>query len=95
VDTSYDGFGNMTFVPAFRLTYHASDTWAISAETYSDFGPFSEFHKASDQAHQLYGDVDYTGKLLEFQAGVGFGLTDASDKLTFKTILSFDLNRKR
>lgn len=95
VDTSYDGWGNMTFVPAFRLAYNATDTWAISAETYSDFGPFTDFHRAADQSHQIYGVVDYTGRVLEFQAGVGFGLTDASDKLTFKTILAFDLNRKK
>ena len=95
VDTAYDGAGNMTFVPAFRLAYNATDTWAIAAETYSDFGPFKDFHKAADQAHQLYGVVDYTGRFLEFQAGIGFGLTDASDTLTFKTILAFDLNRKK
>jgi hypothetical protein len=95
VDTAWDGAGNMTFVPAFRLTYNATDQWAISAETYSDFGAFNDWHKPADQAHQLYGVVDYTGKLFEFQVGAGFGLTDASDAFTLKTILAFDLNKKK
>jgi len=95
VDTAWDGAGNMTFVPAFRLTYNASDMWAVSAETYSDFGAFNDWHKPADQAHQLYGVVDYAGKVFEFQVGAGFGLTDASDKFTLKTILAFDLNKRR
>jgi hypothetical protein len=95
VDTSYDGGGNMTFVPAFRLAYGISKTMQIAAETYSDFGPFNGFYKGQNQSHQLYGVVDYAGKRLEFEAGVGFGLTDAADDLTVKTILSFDLNKKK
>ena len=39
--------------------------------------------------------MDYTGKRVEFQVGAGFGLTDASDKFTLKTILAFDLNPKK
>jgi hypothetical protein len=95
VDTAWDGAGNLTFVPAFRLTYNATDVWALSAETYSDFGAFNDWHKAADQAHQLYGVVDYTGKRFEFQVGAGFGLTDASDTFTLKTIFAIDLNRKK
>jgi hypothetical protein len=94
VDTAWDGGGNMTFVPAFRLAYNVNDMWAVAAETYSDFGPFNDFHKAADQSHQIYGVVDYTGKF-ELQVGAGFGLTDASDKFTIKTIFSIDLNRKQ
>jgi hypothetical protein len=93
VDTAYDGWGNMTFVPAFRLAYKATDKLQLAAETYSDFGPFNNFSKGSDQVHQLYGVVDYSSKAVDFEAGVGFGLTSASDDLTFKTIVSFDLNK--
>ena len=38
--------------------------------------------------------LDRNGKL-NFEAGVGAGLTDASDKLTLKLIVSFDLNSER
>lgn len=94
VDTAWDGAGNMTFVPAFRLAYNASDTWAVAAETYSDFGPFNGFHARQDQSHQLYGVVDYAGPRFELQVGAGVGLTDASDKFTLKTIFAIDLNKK-
>jgi hypothetical protein len=94
VDTAYDGLGNMTFVPAFRLVYNVSDAIALGGETYSDFGPFNDFLKGQNQVHQIYGVMDFTGKWVEFQAGVGFGLTDASDDLTFKTIFAFNLNKK-
>jgi hypothetical protein len=43
----------------------------------------------------LYGVVDYGGKLLDVEAGIGFGLTAASDDVTLKLILSRDLNKKR
>jgi hypothetical protein len=94
VDTSYDGGGNMTFVPAFRVAYNTTDKWAIAAEEYADFGPFHKFHTGAEQVHQIYGVIDYKGAL-EVEAGVGFGLTDASDPWTLKMILSYDLNKKK
>ena len=38
--------------------------------------------------------LDYATKLLNIEAGVGFGLTSASDKLTVKLMLSRDLNSR-
>jgi len=93
VDTAYDGGGNMTFVPAFRLAYNVSDSWAVAAESYSDFGPFNDFKKGAEQSHQLFGVVSYSGKF-ELELGVGFGLTDASDSVTVKSIFAIDLNKK-
>ena len=93
-DTAYDGFNNLEFVPAFRVAYNTRPTWAIAVEEYADFGVVRDFLPKSEQSHQLYGVVDHTGGFLDFEAGIGVGLTDASDKLTFKLILSRDLNRK-
>jgi len=36
--------------------------------------------------------VDHTMKFLEFEAGVGIGLTSATDKVTVKLLLIKDLN---
>jgi hypothetical protein len=36
---------------------------------------------------------DYSGAF-DIEAGIGFGLTDSSDKLQFKVIFSRDLNRR-
>jgi hypothetical protein len=38
--------------------------------------------------------MDHNSKLLNVEAGVGFGLTAGSDKLTVKLMLSRDLNSR-
>jgi hypothetical protein len=93
VDTAYDGIKNLEFVPASRVAYNASPTWAVAVEEYDDFGPVRGFLPRGDQAHQLYGVINRTGGLFDIEAGVGFGLTSATDRLTFKLILSRDLNK--
>jgi hypothetical protein len=93
-DTAYDGFGNLEFVPAARVAYNFSSLWAAGVEEYADIGPVHKFNPLTDQTHQLYGIVDYTGSL-NVEVGVGFGLTSRTDHLTFKLILSRDLNKPR
>jgi len=93
VDTAYDGVKNLEFVPATRLAYNASSAWAVAVEEYADFGPVRRFLGRENQVHQLYGVVDHTGAPFDLEFGVGFGLTDASDHLTIKVILSRDLNK--
>ena len=91
-DTSYDGLENLDFAPATRVACDLSPTWQLAIEEYADFGPVHQFYAGNQQAHQLYGVVDHTTTALEIEAGVGFGLTAASDKVTLKLILSRDLN---
>src|SRR5437773_777692 len=91
-DTSYDGLENLDFAPATRVACELSRTWQLAIEEYADFGPVHQFYAGNQQAHQLYGVVDHTTTALEIEAGVGFGLTAASDKVTLKLILSRDLN---
>jgi hypothetical protein len=92
VDTSYDGLGNATFAPSARVAYNLSSAWALALEEYADFGPLHRFHPARDQAQQLYWVVDHKGKQWDIEAGVGVGLTKASDGLTLKLILARDLH---
>ena len=94
LDTSYDGLGNLDFAPSVRIAYNASPVWAVAVEEYADYGPLRQFNSASEQSHQVYGVVNYSGKALDVEAGVGFGLTDASDRVTFKLLLSHDFNPK-
>jgi hypothetical protein len=95
VDTAYDGIKNLEFVPATRIAYNVSPAWAVAAEEYDDFGPVHRFVAARQQVHQLYAVVNRTGGPFDIEAGVGFGLTDASDRFTLKLILSRDLNKPR
>jgi len=92
VDTEYDGFKNLEFVPSERLAYNPSPRWAVALEEYADYGKVSGFATVSNQSHQLYAVFDYAGPL-EIEAGVGFGLTDSSDKFQLKLIVARDLNR--
>ncbi|MGE5243685.1 MAG: hypothetical protein ACM3SQ_05620 [Betaproteobacteria bacterium] len=95
LDTAYDGLRNLDFAPSMRVAYNISPVWAVGAEEYADFGPLHDLYAAGEQAQQLFGVVDYGGKLMDVEAGIGFGLTGASDNVTFKLILSRDLNGRK
>ena len=92
LDTAYDGLKNLDFAPETRVAYNLSTTWAIAAEEYDDYGPLRHFYAPGRQIHSLYAVVDRGGNLLNMEFGVGFGLTDASDRLTLKLLVSRDLN---
>jgi hypothetical protein len=93
LDTSYDGLKNLDFAPSWRVAYNLPQMWAVAIEEYADYGPLHQFYAANQQAHQLFGVVDHTTKYnLDIEAGVGVGLTDGSDKVTLKLLLSRDLN---
>lgn len=92
LDTSYDGFKNLDFAPAVRVAHNFSKQWAGAVEEYADYGPLHQFLPAGEQSHQLFAVVDHTGKSFNVEAGVGFGLNGASDKVTLKFMISRDLN---
>jgi len=94
LDTAYDGVKNLDFAPSFRVAHNVTKQLALAAEEYADFGPIRQFSAGRDQAHQIYGVVDYSGAF-DIEAGIGFGLTNASDNVTFKLIVSKDLNKKK
>jgi hypothetical protein len=91
VDTAYDGLGNLEFVPAARVAYTFKNDWTLAAEEYDDFGPVRGFFAAGDQVHQLYGVVDRSWRGWDIEAGLGVGMTGASDRVTLKLIVSRDL----
>jgi hypothetical protein len=94
-DTSYDGLNRLEFVPSTRIAYNTSSAWALAIEEYADYGPLRGFADAASQGHQLFAVVDHSGASLDVEAGVGFGLSNATDRLTFKLILSRDFNKPR
>lgn len=95
VDTDYTGgFGNLEFVPAGRVAYHLNDKWAVAAEEYDGFGPLRHFLPGSEQFHEVWAVMDHSSKFVNIETGVGFGLTSGADKLTFKLMLSRDLNSR-
>ena len=95
LDTSYDGLNNLEFAPSTRIAYNASGTWALAIEEYADYGALRKFASVASQGHQLYAVVDHSSPSLDVEAGIGFGLNNASDGLTLKLILSHDFNKPR
>lgn len=93
VDTDYrGGLGGLEFVPAGRVAYNVNDKWAVAAEEYADMGPLSGFVPLHDQFHEVWAVMDHKGKYVDVETGVGVGVTSGSDRLTFKLMLSRDLN---
>ena len=96
LDNSFTGgFKSLDFAPATRVAYNFNPKWAVAVEEYADFGPLRDFYSASEQSHQIFGVLDHgTAKFGDFEAGVGIGVTGASDKVTLKLLWSKDLNYK-
>jgi hypothetical protein len=95
LDNSFaGGFKSLDFAPATRVAYNLNSKTAVAVEEYADFGPLRNFYSATEQSHQIYGVFDRSTRFGDFEAGVGVGVTAASDKLTLKLLWSKDLNSK-
>jgi hypothetical protein len=91
LDNSWKGgFQNLDFAPEARVAYNFPSPWAIAVEEYADLGPLRNFYPLGQQSNQIYAVFDHNSKALNVEAGVGFGLTAGSDKVTLKLILSRD-----
>jgi hypothetical protein len=93
LDTDWTGVSNYSFAPSMRLAYNYSPKWTFAAEHYAGYGPVRQFATVRDQYHTLWAVVDHTSKALDVEAGIGFGLTAATDKVTLKLMLSRDIRR--
>ena len=61
-------------------------------ELYGKMGEISDFKPQNQQRHVLFPTVDLLiGNRLHWHLGIGLGLTNASDKITFKSILSINI----
>jgi len=95
LDTDYTGgLGSLEFVPATRVAYNLNDRWAVAAEEYADLGPLRRLDSFSDQFHEIWAVLNRSTKIVNIEAGVGVGVTHGADKLTFKLMISRDLNSK-
>ncbi len=89
VDISFGRFGEADFAPAARLAGQVKpDVW-IGLEYYSDLGRIGDFAGFNDQQHTLFAVTDFKAGIFDVNLGVGYGLTPASDRLVFKTIIGY------
>ena len=95
LDTDYTGgFGGLEFLPATRVAYNFNERWAVAAEEYAGLGPLRHLNSFSDQSHEIWAVLNHSSRFVNIETGVGLGVTGGSDKLTFKLMLSRDLNSK-
>jgi hypothetical protein len=93
LDTDYTGgFGGLEFVPATRIAYRLNSRWTLGFEEYADMGSLRHFRALRGHFHEAWAVMDHKGKVVSIEAGVGVGLTAGADTLTFKVMVSRDLN---
>lgn len=75
------------FGAAFKSSCDVSHKLALGVEYYGGYGALTEFLPYKQEQHQLFGviDVDF-GPEWEFNSGLGWGLTESSDRLIIKFI---------
>ncbi|HVW97238.1 MAG TPA: hypothetical protein VHA56_14800 [Mucilaginibacter sp.] len=83
-----DEHEGLIFSPNVKGSYDVSKVVALGLEYYGSTGPFFNYLPAQQQEHQLFvaTDLNFSADW-EFNAGYGFGLTDATDNGIFKIIL--------
>jgi hypothetical protein len=76
------------FSPAFKLSFDVTKVVAVGFEYYGDLGVVGDFGPTIEQQHTLFPALDLNfSPDWEFNFGVGFGLTHATDNLIVKLIL--------
>ena len=78
------------FEPGVRLGWATTKRLDLSLEYYGSTGPVSDPLPRNEQVHQFFpgGDLQITENVV-FNFGVGFGVTDAGNKLVYKTRLGW------
>lgn len=78
------------FVPSVKIGRAVTARISAGIEYYAGLGPVTGFDRFKQQAHQIFPVIDLNlGPRWEFNAGVGVGLTPATDRLVVKMILGY------
>jgi hypothetical protein len=79
-----------TFAPNAALTYDVTPVVTAGLEYYGSLGPVTGFAPLAAQQHQLFPTIDLNlSPDVEFNVGVGVGLTAATDRLILKLITGY------
>jgi hypothetical protein len=92
VDIGFGDDGDVTFTPAARLARNFGESFALGVEYYTGLGPLQNFVPLNLQQHNIYAVTDFKIGRWEVNAGIGYGLTSASDRWMAKMIIGTDLN---
>jgi len=70
-----------------KLAYKTSAGYQVGIETYDQLGPLNNFGRLDRLSQVLYGVVDAEFQKFDLNAGIGRGLTTASDRWVIKLII--------
>ena len=73
---------------AFKLARTVATGVQIGGEYYPDFGRRSDHSAFREQDHRVYAAIDVDRKPVQFNAGVGYGLSAGADRWTLKVIIT-------
>jgi hypothetical protein len=84
------------FEPGARIGYECNRRLDISLEYYGAVGPIGQWLPGHEQVHQFYpgGDVKLSENLV-WNFGVGFGATEAGNRLVYKSRIGWLFGPKR
>jgi hypothetical protein len=91
VDIHFGKYAEQHFAPAARVARKFGEDLFAGFEYYADLGQIGSFGKFSDQQHTLFAVTDFKVGVFDVNFGIGYGLTPASDRLVFKTIIGYAL----
>jgi len=84
---SNQGWG---FAPSTKVSFDLTKVVAVGLEYYSSLGVIGHFTHWDEQQHQIFPVIDLNlSPQIEFNFGVGFGLTKSTDDLIVKLILGY------
>jgi hypothetical protein len=92
LERSLSGYGqesrSFEFAPNAKAAWDLTKLVTLGLEYYGNLGPVENPAGPHEQLHQLFPVVDLNfSEEWEFNAGAGFGLNQATDKLTLKMII--------
>jgi hypothetical protein len=89
VDIGFGKYGEADFAPAARVARKLGPDLFVGLEYYADFGEIGNFAKLADQQHTLFAVTDFKLGIFDVNLGVGYGLTQGSDRFVVKSIVGY------
>ncbi|MBI1766445.1 MAG: transporter [Acidobacteria bacterium] len=84
------------FEPGARVGYGINDKLDLSLEYYGATGPLREPLPRGEQVHQFYPGWDYQfSKNLVWNFGIGVGVTEAGNRLVYKSRIGYLFGKKK
>lgn len=83
------------FEPGVRLGYELNRRLNVSLEYYGAVGPLGDLLPTDEQVHQLYpgGDLKFGDNII-VNFGIGFGVTEAGNRLVYKMRIGYLFGKK-